>query len=71
MIAGILTSVRGLAGEAAEATPERRQVIARELGGLAAIMKSHFRYEERTISDAIDGLVQDTGWTNAVFEFRS
>ena len=70
MIAGILITVRELADEAARATPERRQVIQRELGGLAAIMESHFGYEERTISDAIDGQVQDTGWTAAVFEFR-
>jgi hypothetical protein len=29
------------------------------------------RYEERAIGDAIDNQVQDTGWTTAVFEFRS
>jgi hypothetical protein len=34
-------------------------------------MESHFRYEERAVSDAIDDQVQDTGWTTAVFEFRS
>ena len=71
MIAGILTAVRDLAAETARATPERRQVISRELGGLAAIMESHFGYEERTISAAIDDQVRDTGWTAAVFEFRS
>lgn len=70
LIAGILTTVRELASEAASATPERRQVIERELGGLAAITESHFGYEERTISDAIDGDVQDTGWTAAVFDFK-
>ncbi len=71
MIADILATVRGLADEAARATAQRRQVIGRELGGLAAIMESHFGYEERAISDAIDNQVQDTGWTKAVFEFRS
>jgi hypothetical protein len=71
MIAGILTTVRDLAAEAARATPERRQVIGRELGGLAAIMESHFGYEERAIGEALDGQVQDTGWTAAVFELRS
>ena len=71
MIAGILAAVRDRAGEAAHATPKRRQVIERELGGLAAIMESHFGYEERAISDALDDQVQDTGWTTAVFEFRT
>jgi hypothetical protein len=71
MIAGILASVGDLAREAAGATPGRREVIGRELGGLAAIMESHFGYEERAISDAIDDGIQDTGWTTAVFEFRT
>jgi hypothetical protein len=71
MIAGILASVEDLALEAAGATPGRREVIGRELGGLAAIMESHFGYEERAISDAIDDGIQDTGWTTAVFEFRT
>jgi hemerythrin-like domain-containing protein len=71
LIAGILATVRDLYDEAASATPDRRQVIRRELGGLAAIMESHFGYEERSISDAIDDQVEDTGWTTGVFEFRS
>ena len=71
MIAGILATVRGLADEATRAAPERRQEIRGELGGLAAIVESHFGYEERAISDAVDGQVQDTGWTTAVFEFRT
>ena len=71
MIAGILASVGDLAREATGAAPGRREVIGRELGGLAAIMESHFGYEERAISDAIDDGIQDTGWTIAVFEFRT
>lgn len=67
MIAGILATVRDLSDEAQWATPERRQVIARELGGLAAIMESHFGYEERAIGDAMNADVRDTGWTAAVF----
>lgn len=70
MIAGILATAGDLARAAAGATPERREVLRQELGGLAAIMESHFGYEERAISDTIDGQVQDTGWTTAVFEFR-
>jgi hypothetical protein len=53
MIAGLLAAVRDLAREAAGAAPERREAIRRQLGGLAAIMESHFRYEERAIGDAI------------------
>jgi hypothetical protein len=34
-------------------------------------MESHFGYEERAISGALDDQVQDTGWTAAVFEFRT
>ena len=71
MIAGILARVGDLAREAAGATPGRREAIGRELGGLAAIMESHFGYEERAISDAVDDGVRDTGWTTAVFEFRT
>lgn len=49
MIAGILHRVReltaaGLGGDA----------VLREFDGLAAIMESHFRYEERTIGAAVD-----------------
>jgi hypothetical protein len=67
MIAGILNAVRDLASEAACATSERREAIRRELHGLAAIMESHFGYEERAISAALDGAVEDTGWSTPVF----
>jgi hypothetical protein len=70
MIAAILAAVRDRPGETAHATPGRRRVIGRELGGLAAILESHFGYEERAISGALHDQVQDTGWTAAVFEFR-
>ena len=71
MIAGILAGVGDLAREAAGAAPGRRDVIGRELGSLAAITESHFGYEERATGSAIDGGIQDTGWTTAVFEFRT
>lgn len=71
MIAGILATVRDLADEAPAATPERRQAISRELAGLAAIMESHFRYEERAIGNSIDDDIHETGWTTAVFGFRT
>jgi hypothetical protein len=71
LIASILATVRDLAREAARATPERRDVIRRELGGVAAIAESHFGYEERAIGDVIDDAIQDTGWAAAVFEFKA
>lgn len=71
MITGILTAVRDLAHEAAGSTPERLEAIRRELDGLAAIMESHFGYEERAIGEALDGGVQDTGWGIPVFRFRT
>jgi hemerythrin-like domain-containing protein len=71
MIAGILATVRDLASEAARATPERREAIRRELNGLAAIMESHFGYEERAISGTLDRGVQDTGWGSRVFGLKT
>ncbi|MBB5786366.1 hemerythrin domain-containing protein [Jiangella mangrovi] len=71
LIAGILTTVQGLAGETqAGVTAERRDAIRGELDGLAAIMESHFRYEERAIGAALDQGVADTGWTRPVFALR-
>jgi hypothetical protein len=43
--------------------------IGRELDGLAAIMESHFGYEERAISEALDGGMPDISWSNMVFRF--
>jgi hypothetical protein len=61
MIAEILARVRELAAKAADSVSkaadsvsEGGEAIGRELDGLAAIMESHFRYEERTISRALD-----------------
>ncbi|HZC40163.1 MAG TPA: hemerythrin domain-containing protein [Streptosporangiaceae bacterium] len=67
LIAGILASVRDRAREAAQAGPGRREAIRRELDGLAAIMESHFGYEERALGQALDQGVRDTGWTTSVF----
>jgi hypothetical protein len=53
-IAGILARVEDLAGELAlEGTSPR---LAGELDGLAAIVESHFSFEERRIADALDRL---------------
>ena len=53
MIAGILARTRELAEKAAvPGGGEGTEAIGRELDGLAAIMESHFRYEERTVRRA-------------------
>jgi hypothetical protein len=69
MIATILDSVRELSMEASGATAPRREAIGRELDGLAAILESHFGYEERAVGGALDGPVRDTGWCKPVFRF--
>lgn len=66
LIGSILLRVRALADEAGGASSERRAAIGRELDGLAAIMDSHFAFEERRIANAIDGL-RDDGWGRSVF----
>lgn len=51
LIAAILSRVREFADMAAE-SHGGLEAIGRELDGLAAIMESHFGYEERAISRA-------------------
>ena len=59
LIAAILSQVRELAEKAAESgSPD-----------LAAIMESHFGYEERAIGRALDEGIPDTGWSDTVFRF--
>ena len=69
MITSILSQVRELADRATESRGLALEAIGRELDGLAAIMESHFRYEERTISEALDDAIPDTDWPNMVFGF--
>ena len=70
MIASILSRVAELADHAARSHGPTLEAIGRELDGLAAIMESHFNYEERTIREALDGGIPDTGWSEMVFRFR-
>ncbi|GAA2058764.1 hypothetical protein GCM10009839_80910 [Catenulispora yoronensis] len=71
LIAGILARVADLADRAATAGPgPARDAIGGELDGLAAIMESHFRYEERALGRALDAGVADDGWSAGVFRFR-
>jgi hypothetical protein len=66
-IATILLHVRALATQARTTPAESLPQLRRELDGLAAIAASHFRYEERAISAALDNDVPDTGWSRPVF----
>ncbi len=70
MIASILSRVADLAHHAAGSPDRALDAVGRELDGLAAIMESHFNYEERTTSEALDGAIPDTGWSDMVFRFR-
>jgi hemerythrin HHE cation binding domain-containing protein len=56
-ISGILARVEELAGELAASGSSPR--LAGELGGLAAIVESHFSFEERRIATALDRLAQE------------
>jgi hypothetical protein len=69
LIASLLARVRQLAGTAAGVDAPPREAIERELDGLAAIMESHFRYEERVLGAALDTTAPDTGWADAVLRF--
>nr|WP_202035890.1 hemerythrin domain-containing protein [Streptomyces mexicanus] len=69
LMASILSRVSELADRAARSRGPDLEAIGRELDGLAAIMESHFGYEERTISEALDERTPDTDWPDMVFGF--
>jgi Hemerythrin HHE cation binding domain len=69
-IASILSRVAELATHGARSDGPGLEAVGRELDGLAAIMASHFNYEERAISVALDDGIPDTGWSARVFRFR-
>jgi Hemerythrin HHE cation binding domain len=66
-IAAILLRVQALATQAKTTPADTLPRLQRELDGLAAIAESHFGYEERAISAALDNDVPDTGWSRPVF----
>lgn len=68
LIASILARVAALTDQATESEGPALEAIRRELDGLTAIMESHFRYEERTISAALDAATTDAAWSGLVFE---
>ncbi|MFF4119905.1 hemerythrin domain-containing protein [Streptomyces sp. NPDC001714] len=69
LISSILSRMSELGDRAAEPRGPTLEAIGRELDGLAAIMESHFRYEERTIGEALDDGTPDTDWPDIVFGF--
>ncbi|GAA1952230.1 hemerythrin domain-containing protein [Kitasatospora viridis] len=69
LITDILTRVGRLADRAAGSPAQALAAIGRELDGLAAIMESHFAYEERALGEALDHGLPDTGWSGAVLRF--
>lgn len=71
LIASMLSRVRELADQATESNESTVDAIGRELDGLMAIMESHFAYEERTISAALDAGAPDPDWSSMVFGFRA
>jgi len=68
MVSGLLESLRRVV-EDIPAVPD--EVTARrvqgELGGLNAILESHFSFEERRIVDALNSLPADSGTTESLF----
>jgi hypothetical protein len=64
-IAAILLRVRALAAAARTAPAGDLAGLRGELDGLAAIAESHFRYEERALSAALDADMPATGWSSA------
>jgi hypothetical protein len=67
-IAAVLRQIRALALQREAAPAESLPELRREVDGLAAIVESHFGYEERAISAALDQGVPDTGWSRLVFK---
>lgn len=67
-IAEILHQIRALGLQGKAIPPESLPELRREFDGLAAIVESHFGYEERAISAALDHGVPDTGWSRPEFK---
>jgi hypothetical protein len=66
-MAAILRQIRALTARGRTAPAQSLPELRRELDGLAAIVESHFGYEERAIGAALDHGVPDTGWSRPVF----
>ncbi|GAA2879677.1 hypothetical protein Acy02nite_26190 [Actinoplanes cyaneus] len=65
---GLITGILHRIAELSTADPAK---VGPELDGLAAIMESHFRYEERALAEALDAGVPDDGWSTPVLRLIS
>ncbi|WBB63102.1 hemerythrin domain-containing protein [Streptomyces sp. WMMC500] len=64
MVSGLLQSLERVLDEVPDDPHERDAARVRgELEGLGAIVESHFRFEERTIVEALDALPAEAGST--------
>jgi hypothetical protein len=70
MVASILSRVAELVGKATALSGSAMDEVGRELDGLAAIMESHFNFEERAISEALDSGIAASSWSDMVFTFH-
>jgi len=69
LVASILSRIAQLADDATRSHGTALEAIGRELDGLAALMESHFAYEQRAIGGALDTAARDTTWHDTVFRF--
>ena len=69
LVASMLARITELADDAARSHGPALEAIGRELDGLAALMESHFAYEQRAIGGALDTAARDTTWHDTVFRF--
>lgn len=68
VVAGILRALEELlAGLGAGADPASAQQVRGELDGLAAVLESHFGYEERKLVAALNSLAARTGTAEDLF----
>jgi hemerythrin-like domain-containing protein len=69
MVAGILRSVEELLGDlTGEPEPAEAQGVRAELDGLAALLESHFGYEEKRLFAALNAL-DAAGWDGSRSDF--
>jgi len=69
LVASILSRIAELADDATRSHGTALEAIGCELDGLAALMESHFAYEQRAIGGALDSAARDMVWHDTVFRF--
>ncbi|MFI1990431.1 hypothetical protein [Actinoplanes sp. NPDC020271] len=64
---GLITGILDRIAELGKADPAE---VGPELDGLAAVMESHFRFEERALPEALDAGVPVDGWSDPVLRLK-